>query len=447
MKPIAAHTGLVFGFLAAMLLIVSEVSAQPGHAQPDDEQRSQVKDLRSEIAELQKQLESRSVQPGNLLAPPVDPQRLVRDPVRAGEFRGAFLIPGTDVSLRIGGYARGDAMYDTGFVGSGLLLFPSVVTLDGSPLAARRGRTQLTGSQSRLNFDAQAKTDLGRLRGFAEIDFLQDRTNPRLRHAFGEWKFDESDLIGGMTWSTFMDPAALPQTVPETSAAGAIFRRQAQIRYTQRVTDCFNFSVAIEEPTSDDFTFPAPLTDQPLERWPDFVGRIRFEDAEIGTFQIAALVRSLGFEDVTGDEHLRAGWGVSATLRLILCETDTLSLGVVGGRGIGGYLVGLGGDLSAAGPDTGGFRTLGAIGAYAAHQHRWTEQIKTNAYYGFSNAQSTSLMAPTAGDIIHNGGVNFIWSPRPGFGIGIEWSYALREVRNGTTGDNHRVQFAVQFGP
>ena len=56
-------------------------------------------------------------------------------------------------------------------------------------------------------------------------------------------------------------------------------------------------------------------------------------------------------------------------------------------------------------------------------------------------------MPLTAGNNAHSSGFNLIWSPRPGFGIGLEYDYVLREVADATTGENHRIQLAIQFGP
>lgn len=432
----------------ALVFANGRAQAQEALANTASPTVSEIESLRSEVAQLREQMQERTITSDQLLPPPIDPQRLLRyDAVRAASTRGAFFLPGTDVYFRIDGYARGDFIYDTGFVGSGIQLFPSTIALDGSPEAQRRGQTQLTGSQSRLSFDGQANSDIGHLRGYVELDFLKDGTDPRLRHVYGEWDVGDQNLIGGQTWSTFMDPAALPGTIAETSAAGVIFRRTPQFRFTQTLSDLLNYSVAIEDPLSNDFTLPDPMTDGVLERWPDFVARFRIADKDVGSFQIASLVRGIGYEDTLGDEHLRTGWGVSATGKLLLRERDSVGMGVAGGRGIGAYLAGLGLNFSAAGPDANGFRTLDAIGAFATCKHYWSERYHSNVFYGFSTVGSTPLMPATAAKNIHNGGVNLIWSPRPGFGVGIEYNYGFREVRNGETADNHRIQMGIQFGP
>ncbi len=285
------------------------------------------------------------------------------------------------------------------------------------------------------------------LRGYVELDFLQNDIDPRLRHVYGEWKSGDVDVVGGQTWSTFMDPGSLPQLVPITAPAGAIFRRPPLIRLSRQFREGLVGAIAFEDPASFDFTLVDPVNDQFLQRWPDFVARMRWINQDRGTFQVATLVRGIGFEDAAFQETLKTGWGISATGRINLNEGNDSRMGVVGGRGVGSYLGGLAGSLSAAGPDVAGFRTLGAIGAYAAYQRRLTERVQTNLFYGYSNVESTPLMPVTSADTIHNGGINLIWSPRPGFGIGLEYDYGLREVANGIMGDNHRIQFAFQFGP
>jgi hypothetical protein len=216
---------------------------------------------------------------------------------------------------------------------------------------------------------------------------------------------------------------------------------------TRRWSQHGSFSVAVEDPVSNDFALPLPATDQRLERWPDFVSRVLLANPDLGSIQVASIVRGIGFEDQFGDENLRTGWGVSGTARWNISDADSFRCGVVGGRGVGSYIAGQLGELSAAAPDVGGFRTLDALGTFAAFQHRWSETFYCGVYYGYTDAQTTPLMATTAMSKIQNGGVNFVWTPRKSFGIGIEYHYASREVRDGRFVDNDRVQFGIQFGP
>lgn len=81
--------------------------------------QSEVQELRRVIDELQSTVSRRVVAPTELRPPPPNPTDLLLEgTLRRGEFRGAFLIPDTDVSLRIFGFVKADAAYDTGFVGA-----------------------------------------------------------------------------------------------------------------------------------------------------------------------------------------------------------------------------------------------------------------------------------------------------------------------------------------
>ncbi len=244
-----------------------------------------------------------------------------------------------------------------------------------------------------------------------------------------------------------MDPAALPQTVFETAAAGGIFRRQPQFRLTSQSFHGVTAAVSIEQPVTTDFAIPDPANSVRLERWPDLVAQLRKADQSWGSLQTAVMVRGIGFENLARDEQIRTGWGVSTTARINTYGNDNLRVGFVGGRGIGSYLVGSTTDLAAAAPVGGAFRTLQNIGAFAGYQHFWSEEWGSNVGYGYSQVETSNDLPATAGRTAQNGWINLIWFPRPNFGVGIEYNYAMREVRDGTTGDNNRIHFTIQFGP
>lgn len=300
-------------FLVACAILVTVLS--PVFAQefldfvvdaPSAATMSEIESLRFELDELRQETKLRTVSSDELALPPIDLQRFNNTAVRGAEdFRGAIILPGTDVALRIDGFARFDAIYDTGLVETGISLFPGLVALDGTAEAGQRGQTTLSASQSRLSFDAQTNTEFGKLRGLIEMDFLTPGLRPRLRHVYGEWTVGDTTLLGGQTWTAFMDPGALPQAIPDTTASGAIFRRTPQLRYTVRRNELLTYAISLEESQPTDFQRPDPATDQLLKRWPDAIAQVRFANPEIGSLQIASLVRGLGYEDAAGDEHLR----------------------------------------------------------------------------------------------------------------------------------------------
>ncbi|MBT3606524.1 MAG: hypothetical protein HN521_25920, partial [Candidatus Latescibacteria bacterium] len=126
--------------------------------------------------------------------------------VTAGDAPRSFRIPGTAISLRFGGYAKFDALYDHGVMLAGVRYFPDLIAVDGTPPARNDGVTQLSAAQTRFSLKAQAPTPIGKLSAFIEMDFFGPGNVTRLRHGIGQ----AGSVLAGHTWSTFMDLYSLP---------------------------------------------------------------------------------------------------------------------------------------------------------------------------------------------------------------------------------------------
>jgi hypothetical protein len=177
----------------------------------------------------------------------------------SGSFPNSFLIPGTNTSLRIGGFVKLDTWYDfsvhadtpapgggaTGMNVGGIALGDNK---PGSSAADRQqhsfhGRAAFSAAESRFNFESRTPTAWGEVKTFLEADFEQpsgltassgvrtnsDSLSPRLRQAygtFGPWLF-------GQTFPLFSDGIASPETLDFAgpgSLAGPL--RIPEIRYT-----------------------------------------------------------------------------------------------------------------------------------------------------------------------------------------------------------------------
>ena len=153
-----------------------------------------------------------------------------------GEFPGSFKLPGTNTSLGFYGYAKLDIIRDLNAFQGDSPSFPAI-PLDGTAAARRQGATRLQARQSRFNIETRTPTEFGTLRTLIEGDFFgtggnaltSNSTTFRLRHAYGEL----GPVLGGQTWSNFMDPQSIPETVDFNGPAGQIFIRQGQLRYMQ----------------------------------------------------------------------------------------------------------------------------------------------------------------------------------------------------------------------
>src|SRR5215469_11468280 len=176
----------------------------------------------------------------------------------SGSFPNSFLIPGTNTSLRVGGFVKLDAWYDFSVHGdTGQNGGTTGINIGGIAVGDNRpGSNALTlqqhslnhamawsAAESRFNFESRTPTAWGEVKTFLEADFEQpsgltntgglrgnsDSLSPRLRQAygtFGPWLF-------GQTFPLFSDGIASPETLDfagDSALAGPL--RIPEIRYT-----------------------------------------------------------------------------------------------------------------------------------------------------------------------------------------------------------------------
>ena len=207
-----------------------------------------------------------------------------------GSFPRSFLIPGTDTSIRVGGFV--DETIDYWIQGGPTNGTPSTTVgvtgnLGGNPLsvngravpgfptkgnlvpvqtALSRGNSIFTESprKSRLNVETRTPTAFGESRTFIEFDFagsngfssnnathVSDSLVPRLRYAYGTL----AGFLAGQANSNFADPDANPETLDFGGPAGeAGLVRVPQIRYTYAGPWGSAFSMAAESPATDVLT-------------------------------------------------------------------------------------------------------------------------------------------------------------------------------------------------
>lgn len=221
-------------------------------------------------------------------------------PVTGGDTPGSFKLPGSDTSVRIGGFLKLDAVFSSRSAGvnnqGDQLLTPQTIPV--GPGAGDNERKQLTlhARESRLNVGTSTPTKHGALVTFVEGDFFGSPGNEsvsnsndfRLRHAYGSL----GGLLAGQTWTTFMHVPGLPETVNFGGTVGEIFVRQAMVRWTQKV-GTGDWAVALENPEAV-VALPGTATTFRADddRFPDIAGRVTF-DVGAAKLWAGALVRNI----------------------------------------------------------------------------------------------------------------------------------------------------------
>lgn len=167
--------------------------------------------------------------------------------------------------LSIGGYAKLEYAYNSTNLGNGApalgSLQPKGIPKTSSP-AGQQDQSVITARQSRFWLKAAGPTLLGaKTGGLVEFDLYgnggnNENPNLRLRHAYGTFDWQNTQLLVGQSWDVF--GAAIGSTVDFGSGATAGNPGQPrvpQIRLTQKVnldgTNFLKLIFAVQNPTQN----------------------------------------------------------------------------------------------------------------------------------------------------------------------------------------------------
>lgn len=355
---------------------------------------------------------------------------------------GYLDMPGTDLSMKIGGYVKMSIVQSFDPVRSPDRFIVGSIPVTGDE-AGVESQASLSPRQSRLNLDVRRNSALGPLRAFIEGDFAASGDTFRLRHAYGQFR----KVLAGKTWSTFVDSQAVPDDIDFEGLNGRINVRQAQLRFSPSIGDHLELAVAIEDPNPD-VTGGAGLT-----KVPDLVVSLRRPLLNKWHVRSALLLRKISARpddnpSVTGSAD---GWGFSASGRVNLPQlgsADNLLFQLNYGDGIGRYINDLGsvrGQDAVFDPVTGKLETLTAFGAYASLQHWWSEKLRSTFVVGFTDVDNLDFQPDDAYHQTRRVTANLLFSPIPRVDIGAELLWGERTNKDGNTGDAVQMQFAARY--
>lgn len=455
----------LLGTTALAFVAVGGVGGAPASADELDDLRAEIEEMQRKLEELEKRQQE---------APPPD------NIVTGGDIPGSFKLPGTDTSIKIGGYVKSDFIYDVdGFAGPSVY-FSSLPFRD-TPLADRQAGFTFHARQSRLNVKTHTPTEVGDIDTHLEFDFLRNTGNevlsnsftPRLRHAYGTI----GPLLIGQTWTTFMDVDAYPWTVDFFGPAGFSFIRQPMIRWTQDLGGGNSLAFALEQPelvaSSDTAGALAVGTgavggsDGVLDQIPDFVLRFRAE-RDWGWVQLAGVARDLAIDlepgELTpptlftagsaGGKDDEFGWGVHLSTVFDVPGTP-VTIGAVGivGEGVGRYIIAQGFNLGGAEiRETGAAAEVEALEQYGAAgwvQYNWTDDVWSVVAYGREDTEVPEALPFAArdgtNDWVNSLHVNTHWNVTDQVTMGLEYIRGWAETATNREREANRIQFGTYF--
>ena len=345
------------------------------------------------------------------------------------------------VDFTIGGYAKLSAIYsntDSGIITSelGRNIYLPTATPVGSGSSSQV--LDLTARESRINFKAKTEQGGHKMGMVLEIDFLgtSDGTEtvsnsypPRMRHFF----FTFDNWLFGQTWSTFMDTAALAESVDFLpSPEGIVFIRQAQARLS-----IGNIQVALENPQS----YVSGSTDGNVGIIPDLTANLKM-DVNGGHLRFNGLLRQIKVDEVNIDTS-EIGYGIGVSGKIKVGSTDDVRFSANYGDGMGRYTsLGLVKDGILI---NGNIETVKSFVASGAYRHVWDEKSSSNIILSMADIDNPSGAAGDENKGSTSIQINYLFRPVKQVSYGIMYLAGERETKNGEDGKLSRIQAAAKY--
>jgi len=364
--------------------------------------------------------------------------------VQKGEFPGSIKLPGTgNVSLALGGFIKTVAIIDSNAETQGADFLPAYLNSSTND----DGNTSIDATLTRLFLEGRAPVPNGHVRGYVEGDFNgknDGNLELRMRLAYGEWDSSYGTLLAGQTWSTMMDLKILPEGLTEPTLSGAIFVRQAQIRWSQPLSSGFLLHAAIEDPSSNDVFSGVPT--QNTTAIPDVVLGLEYNHAKTWHVRLNGIVRKIKVDLPAGGDTSATAWGTSFTGYINIFDRDKLAFGAVYGEGLGRYLLGIQSTSGAAiDPVSNELDLRDNWGGFVTYKHQWTDTLRSTAALGYARSEPLDWQTGDTFESSIYGSCNLMWSLQPYLTMGFEYQYGKRKNVDDSNLDNHRLAFGIQI--
>lgn len=357
------------------------------------------------------------------------------------DLEGFFAVPGTETWLRLSGYAKLDAMVDSGDAGDSDQFITSEIPVDGG---RDKARFNMHARQTRFTIEARRETGAGQLRFLLQNDFFGSGGSYgyRLRHAWGQL----GNTYAGFGWSAFMDLDSGPDTIDFAGPGASPSARVASIRQYIPLRGGNQLIVAAEH-RAPELQLPGS-TQQSRTAAPNLVLAARHE-ADWGNVQLAGVLRYLAFDSARdsgqGSDGTTAGglafsgsWGVE--------DGGYFVFGAVGGQGIAAYLGDLGGlNLDAVVDPDNRLQVLQQYGGWIGYTHHWSSDWRSTLTWSRLYLERDSLLDPAMFRRSDYAAANLVWQPAPSWSWGAEVLYGKLEDQSGASGDVFRVQTALKY--
>lgn len=349
---------------------------------------------------------------------------------------GYFPIRGTSTWMRISGYAKLDAMFDSDDAGD-----PDLFVTSAIPVGAQdgRGAFNMHARQTRLTLDVRRPTAYGWLRFVLQNDFFGSGGSYgyRLRNAYGQL----GNTYAGYGFSAFMDLDSTPDTLDFAGAGSMPSARLASVRRYFPLRGGHQLFVAAEHNPPE---LTGPAGSEARTTVPGLVFGYRHE-SERAHLQATGLLRHIAYDSATGSDGTSGG-GLTVSGSLEAGGDGFLVYGALAGRGIAAYT----GDLAGLGLDAvidgdGSLALLDEWGGWVGYTHAWTPAWRSTLAWGRLYLEHSGLLDPSVFHRSDYVAANLVYSPLPSWSWGVEVLYGRLQLQDASSGDVFRLQTSLKY--
>jgi hypothetical protein len=339
-----------------------------------------------------------------------------------------------EYTWKFGGYIKVDLIHDFDEIGSTDSFDPRTIPTGGP--TADGDSTRVHARQTRFNVDVRGPTSAGPFRAFAEGDFFSDQNGFRIRHAYGTI----GSVLGGQTWTTFMDEEAMPETLDYDASTAFPLVRQAQVRWTHDLGEGNYWALSLEDPDSDAIA-PTGVPGKTKEPLPDVNGRVFWKNP-LGHVQLGLFSGMARFDPDVGSPDDVWLWGLNLSAEVATVGDDSAIAQLTYGDGVGRYRGG-----STAAPDASGdLEAIPLVGLMGSYEHHWSDEYRSTIGYSWADADVPDGAPPaTTTEGLTYGWINLIWQFCDRAWAGIEWLHGSRQTFDDASGYADRLQVSLRF--
>lgn len=400
------------------------------------ELRQKIMQLSQELQQVKQQYQPISTVQNTKLDLPVTVMQENLAPEKLASEKKSFRSNnGAEVNLY--GYLRADASYQARGAAT---MYNSINTipLENTPEALKQNdQLRTTVSATRIGVNFKTPTAIGDVGGKFETDFYGGSTKDqfRIRHAYltyGNW-------LVGQTWSNFIAPDYLPETIDAATYVGGSLQRTPTIRYTANMTKQTSAVFSVEDPKYTAATDP----DNEM-RLPALVGRVNHR------FDNGSVMSGRGFvaEKKTSQDEQWA-WGVGVGGKYQMTPETMLKADYYHVKGDGRFLFWTNTGYVIDEQKQMHSNEFDAISLGLTHQ--LMPKLRSTLGYGYMRAQDDNTFArinyadSTQNKSLWQGWVNAIYNPVKPVSLGLEYVYGQRETFDGRNGIDNRVNMMAIY--